>query len=109
MQPVQDIGEIFRAYLPGQTEPGGAVAYPSAWCFTRTEVIVLDAGRDGSQVVVLLTGGELADAEHTSTLDSHLAQNFARGAGPLSEARLEFESPLVDSVCLEFKIVLAAR
>jgi hypothetical protein len=64
MLAVQHRRKLFGVHLAGQVQASRPVAQPSSRGFARTEVLVLDARGDRPQVVLLLAGGQLADAQH---------------------------------------------
>src|ERR1700674_2493813 len=61
---VQHVVEGVGVALPGEAEPLGATADPVAGGLFGAGVVLLGASGDGVEVVLLLTGSELAEAQH---------------------------------------------
>lgn len=64
MAAVQHGGQLLPGHGAKQIELAVGVTDPAAFGLTTTEVVVLHPGRDRTQVVLLLTGRQLADAQH---------------------------------------------
>ena len=67
MASLQDGVQVVGLDLAGQAEQVGAVAGPLAGGFAGTGVVVLDAGGDGVEVVLLHARRQLAEAQHRPT------------------------------------------
>ena len=60
----QDGSEVGRCHLAAEAEEPGTLAQPVAGGLARPGVVLLAAGGDGAQVVVLGAGHHLGDGEH---------------------------------------------
>lgn len=63
--------EVVGLDRAGEAEPGAPRADPLARCLLGPGVVLLGPSGDGVEVVLLLTGSELADAQHDRPSPAH--------------------------------------